>query len=290
MEEPRDPAVQRRRLATELRRARADAGLTQKQVAAELDWSPSKILRVEQGQVGISRTDLKALLDQYGVADPELRAQLALLAQQGKRQVWSRYRGALHSEFITYLGFEGVAATIRELENLFVPGLLQTEEYARAIIRGVSLGESRARREKQLEARMRRQLIFQQPDPPDMHFILDEAVVRRWVGSRPRESGIMRRQLEHLRRAARLPHVRLQIMPFSAGPHLGMAGQFVILEFASDEEGDLLFMERGRQAATTRKKPEELVRYKKEFLRLAAMADDGAAFCATIDRIMAEMR
>src|SRR4051794_41070755 len=123
--------MQRRRLRVELRRARAAAGYTQRDVAEALDWSYSKLLRIENGQVGVSRTDLKALLDHYLITDEGQLKAFAQLARDGRRQPWSAYRDVLNPDYMIYLGHEGSASTIRHFEQLVIPGLLQTEAYAR---------------------------------------------------------------------------------------------------------------------------------------------------------------
>ena len=273
MEQSLDPTVQRRRLRVKLRRARSDVGLTQREVAEDLGWSPSKLLRIENGQVGISRTDLRALRERYGISDPSQTQQFVSMAQQGRKQTWSAYRDVLNPEFMIYLGYEGSTSLLRQYEQLFIPGILQTEEYARTIIRAFAAPNSSERvLERQIEARLLRQALLERSDPPKMFFVLDEAVVRRWVGSRPGEANIMRQQLRRLQELTEHPTLSLQILPFSQGPHFGMKGSFAVLEFPDPEDDDLLFVESGRTSMATREDADEVARYKEAFFGLEDLA------------------
>jgi transcriptional regulator with XRE-family HTH domain len=280
--------ISRRRLRLELRKARMDAQLTQREVAQALDWSPSKLLRIENGQVGISRTDLTALLDHYGLEDAERRRHFLTLGQLSRKQVWSKYRDVLNPDFIHYLGYESAAATIRQFELTFVPGLLQTEEYAHQLIDGLAAPGEKSKVGRQVEARMARQEIIDRPAAPQMFFMLDEAVVHRWVGERPGDPGIMRRQLRHLAKLDEKPHVNIHIIPFSSGVHLGMMGTFVILEFPDPADDDLLFIENGRKALVTRDDLSEIERYKGTFWGFET-AVDRHPLGEVLDRILRDM-
>ena len=273
MEQTLDPTVQRRRLRVELRRARSQAHKTQKQVADELGWSPSKLLRIENGQVGVSRTDLKALLDYYGVKDPEQIRTFIEMAQPGRRQqAWSQYRDVLYPEFMAYLSYEASASLLRHVEPLLVPGLLQTEEYARAINQAYALKDWTERDvERQTEARMLRQTILERDDAPEMFFILDEAVVRRRVGS-PGSSKLLLQQLKRLQEINENPRFSIQIMPFHKGFHFGMQGSFTMLEFPDPEDDELLFLENRSTSVSTRDSTDMIANYKEQFYRLEAEA------------------
>jgi len=273
MDQPLGPTVQRRRLRVELRRARTEAGKTQKQVAEALGWSPSKLLRIENGQVGISQTDLKALLEYYEVDDPEQIKTFTEMAQQGRRQQpWSHYRDVLYPDFMAYLSYESSASLLRQVEPLLVPGLLQTEEYARAINQAYALKDWTERDvERQTEARMLRQAILERDDAPEMFFILDEAAVRRSVGS-PGNSKMLVQQLKRLQEINDNPRFSIQIMPFHKGFHFGMQGSFTMLEFADPEDDELLFLENRSTSVSTRDSTDMIANYKEQFYRLEAEA------------------
>lgn len=264
---PQDPALQRRRLRTELRRLRLDAGQTQRDVATAMEWHPSKVIRIENGTVGISVNDLKVLLLHYGVTAKRRVDEFLDMARAARTDPWSEFKDILSPEFLTYLDFEASAVTRRNYENTLVPGLLQTEEYARAILLGTyELSEKDV--ERHWKVRQRRQEIHQSDDPPRMWFILDEDVVRRRVGS-PRT---MRRQLEQLKEWGGADHITIWIIPFSAGAHPGMRGPFVLLEFAEDIDDDLVHLEQTTGELTTRDDPEETTQYLDRFYRLEELA------------------
>jgi transcriptional regulator with XRE-family HTH domain len=273
MDQPLGPTVQRRRLRIELRRARNVAGKTQRQVADVLGWSPSKLLRIENGQVGISGTDLKALLECYGVDDPDQIKTFTEMAHQGRRQQpWSQYRDVLLPEFMAYLTYEASASLLRQVDPLLVPGLLQTEEYARAINQAYAATDRTERDvERQTEARLLRQTILDRDDAPEMFFILDEAVVRRWVGS-PGNSKVLVQQLKRLQEINERPRVSIQILPFRTGFHFGVQGTFTMLEFPDAEDDELLFLENRRASVSTRDSTDTIAYYKDQFYGLEAAA------------------
>ena len=234
------PVVQRRRLRTELRKARQDAGLTQEQVADAMDWSLSKVIRIEAGTVGISTTDLKALLSHYQIDDPDLTSQLVALARAAReRSWWSVYRDAAPPGVLQLIGYEAASYIIRNFETLLIPGLLQTEDYARAVVMTLEEGATAERVNTSVEIRMRRQEQLDRDDPPLLFFILDEAVVRRLIGGRD----VMRRQIHSLIEAAAKPNVTIEVVPFSAGTHPGLRGPFVIIEFPDPGDDDVLYLE-----------------------------------------------
>ena len=234
------PVVQRRRLRTELRKARHEVGLTQEQVADAMDWSLSKVIRIEAGTVGISTTDLKALLSYYQVGDPDLINELVALARAAReRSWWSVYRDVAPPGVLQLIGYEAASYIIRNFETLLIPGLLQTEDYARAVVPSLEEGATAERVDTLVEIRMRRQEQVDRDDPPLMFFILDEAAVRRLVGSRD----VMRRQIHYLSEMAAKPNITIEIVPFTAGTHPGLRGPFVIIEFADPGDDDVLYLE-----------------------------------------------
>src|SRR6202044_2932521 len=168
------PVVQRRRLRTELRRARLDADLTQEQVAAAMDWSLSKLIRIENGTVGISTNDLKAILAHYKITDDGRTAEMLALSRGAReRSWWSAYRDA-SPRLIQLIEYESASFIIRNFQPMLIPGLLQTEEYAAAMIRNYSPQATEQEVKTAIEIRMKRQQILQQPEMPLMFFIMDE--------------------------------------------------------------------------------------------------------------------
>lgn len=264
-----NPVVQRRRLRTELRSARQAAGLTQENVADEMDWSPSKIIRIEAGSVGISTNDLRALLRLYGVADAARIEELIGLARVAReRSWWSSYREDVSQRFLQFIEYEAAASAMRGFQPLMVPGLLQTEEYARTVIQQFAVNATPARVDTLVAIRMKRQELIGRPEAPSMHFVLDEAAIRRQVGGK----AVMRRQIRHLIEIADRPNVTMEIVPFTAGVHPGMQGPFVILEFPEAADDDVLFLETAKADVIVRDDPEELSSYGEMFEQLKKLS------------------
>src|SRR4051812_20781342 len=241
-----DPAALRRRLRTELRRAREEASKTQRDVADALYWSPSKVIRIESGQVAVSVTDLKALLDLYGVDDRSKIDELVGMARQSRKQPWSQYRDVVTQEMATYYGYEASASIVRQFEVLFVPGLLQTEGYARAMLTG-TFEEDEKTISRRIEARLERQELLNREDARELFFIVDEGAVRHVVGG-PR---VMAEQLERIVELGRRPDITFRIVPFTLGAHVGFQGPFVLLEFPEPDDADVVYLE-GRETASFR--------------------------------------
>ncbi|MCI4066058.1 helix-turn-helix domain-containing protein [Micromonospora sp. R77] len=259
-------------------------------MADALGWSPSKIIRIESGQVGLSRTDLKALLNLYKVTSGPQVSEFVRMAEQSRRQVWSAYRDALTREFLVYLGFEASASAIKQFENMFLPGLLQTEEYAREVIRALSSPEVPERtRERRVEARIKRQEIFSRPDAPQGSFVLDQAVIFRHVRSAGSGTGIMKRQLARLLELSEHPAINIGILPFSFGLHLGLRGPFVILEFPDPEDEEMLFLETGPMSVMTRESHDDIAPYQETFWEIEAKALTGGEMRSMIKEAMASM-
>jgi len=233
-----DPAALRRRLRTELRRARDDAQKTQRDVAEALFWSPSKVIRIESGQTGVSVTDLKALLDFYGVQDDAKVAELVDMARRSRKQPWSQYRDVVTAEGATYYGYEASASIVRQFEPLLIPGLLQTPAYMKALLEGVFQEDERtiARR---VEARIERQKLLDREDVRELIFIVDEAAVRHVVGG----PQAMAEQLEHIAELADRPDVTFRVIPFSVGGYIGLRGPFSLLQFPGQDDADVVYLE-----------------------------------------------
>jgi transcriptional regulator with XRE-family HTH domain len=233
------PAVRRRQLMTELKRLREATGLTQEDVAGQLDWHPTKIMRIETGRTAPHPNDVRVMLGLYGVADIGILASLLKLAKDARqRGWWYSYKDVLLSRFELFLGLESEADSIRDFELSMIPGLLQTDDYARELIRGLMAFDV-AEIERRVELRMARQQILDREDAPHLWAILDEAAVHRVVGGK----AIMKAQLLHLANSAEHGRTTIQVLPFSAGPHPGQAGPFIILGFAEPIEPEVVYME-----------------------------------------------
>lgn len=247
-----DPAAARRRLQRELRRLRTAAKLTQRDVAEEMDWSPSKVIRIESGSVGITTNDLKQLLGYYQIDDPSTLEGLLATNREGRKQSWADFKDVLTPQGRTYLGYEASANILRQFESNLVPGLLQTEEYARAMLPGVNFPRpSDEWIERQIQVRAARQTLLERETPPEIFFILDEAVLRREVGGK----AVMRRQLDRLEELGSRDRISIQIVPSTAGAYPGQLGPFVLVEFA--DEDTALYLE-SRSETVTREDPEEI--------------------------------
>ncbi|MFF3252738.1 helix-turn-helix domain-containing protein [Actinacidiphila glaucinigra] len=222
------PAVRRRKIGSELRRLRDTAGLTSGEAAQRLGWHQSKVSRIETGRSGVRPEDVTALLDVYGVRDQRLREMLAALAGEGDRRGWwHEFREELPSVYRDFISLETDACRARTLETTVVPGLLQTPDYARELTRSVLPQLGPRQIATLVQVRMARQAVLRAEPPLELWAVLDEAVLRRSVGG----PGVMAAQLSHLVELGSLPHVHLQVLPFSAGGHIGVTGPFVIFSF-----------------------------------------------------------
>jgi transcriptional regulator with XRE-family HTH domain len=240
-------------LGGQLRRLREEADISAEKAGYEIRASRSKISRIETGRVGLKIRDVEDLLSLYGVTDPRERSRILDLARQSSTpDWWTKYGDILPGWFETYLGLESAADTIRGFQIQFVPGLFQTEDYARAV---TLLGHKAAPAqeiERRVALRLQRQELLTRPDPPRFWMIMDEAVVRRPYGG----SGVMRAQLFHLIEIARLRHVTLQIVPFSQGGHAGASGSFSILRFAERDLPDVVYIEQLTSAIYLDQRPD----------------------------------
>lgn len=239
------PVVSSALLRSELVRRRREKQLTQEQVAGQLDWSSSKLIRIEGGRSGVTKVDLDALLDIYGVTSPEQRERLQAL-NRGARQRgwWDEYRTLLNPPFVTFLGYEAGATFIRGYQSLILPGLLHNRAYAR-VMTAVSV-EEESRLNAIVEARMLRQeQKAKRTSPPREYYLLDEAVLRRRVGV-PSEPTVMPAQLRELAARAKEDELlTLRVIPFAAGAHAGLTGPFFLLEF-EPELPDILYIDMGK--------------------------------------------
>jgi transcriptional regulator with XRE-family HTH domain len=236
---PTEGTVLRLLLGSQLRSLREAAGVTPDKAGYEIRASRSKISRMENGRVRFKIRDTEDLLSLYGVTGERRSEILALVRQSSVSDWWTRYGDILPGWFETYLGLESAAATIRCFEIQFVPGLLQTEEYARAVTR---LGHQSAppeEIERRVSLRRKRQDLLTRSAPPRVWAILDETVLRRPVGG----TAVMRTQLRHLIETSRPRNVTIQVVPFDRGGHAGAGGSFSVLRFDEQYLPDIVYVE-----------------------------------------------
>jgi transcriptional regulator with XRE-family HTH domain len=234
-----DPAVCKRRLRNELRKARETAQMAQRDVAPAMEWSLSKIIRIETGAVNISTIDLRALLGLYKVPTDRIEELVDLARAARDEPRWNMYKDVASRAFITFLGYESSAGVIRNFEPLLMPGLLQTEEYARAVIE-ILEADNPQRIDALVDLRIERQeILTRQPVTTSFHFILDEAVIHRAVGG----PDIMEQQLCHLLEVASYPNVTIRVVPFSAGMYQRLLMPYVLFEFPDAADENVLYVE-----------------------------------------------
>ncbi|MFI5662753.1 helix-turn-helix domain-containing protein [Streptomyces sp. NPDC051684] len=257
--------VRRILLGSQLRRLRESHGITREAAGYSIRASESKISRMELGRVSFKTRDVADLLTLYGVDDEAERSALLSLAKEANvAGWWHSYSDVLPGWFPTYLGLEGAATQIRGYEAQFVHGLLQTEGYAHAVVEQGMRGAAREDVERRVALRIERQKLLVDERAPQVHIVLDEATVRRVQGGRE----VMRGQLEHLIELASLPHLTLQIMPFSHGWHAGESGTFTILTFPESDLSDVVFLEQLTSALYLDKR-EDVTQYSKAMTELA---------------------
>ncbi|HEY6278358.1 MAG TPA: helix-turn-helix transcriptional regulator [Streptosporangiaceae bacterium] len=237
--ERQTPTVRLRRLAAELRALRTSAALTRAEVAAGTGINVATLYRIEHARVRPQTRTLLTLLGLYG-ADQAQQAALAALLRDARQRDWLHaYQPGLPEQYTTYIGLEGEARSAWNYESLFVPGLLQTEAYARAVIRAGLPAAGRDEIEGRVKVRIERQEVLHGVTPLELWGIVDEAAVRRRVGG----AAVMRAQLRLLLDATELPHVTFQVIPFAAGAHAGMPGSFVYMQFAEKTISDVVYID-----------------------------------------------
>lgn len=261
-------------LRAELKRLRVHAGLTQADVAWAMDWSPSKLIRIERGDVNISMVDVRALLTHYGVRDQHLLAKLLEMvrgASQASR--FAEYSDLLPTATSWFFEHEATASIIRQLALNAVPDLLQTDEYAQALLTVRKITSADV--DKVVKSLKERQVLFDQPRPPESYFILDESVLRRSVGG----SRVMKRQIDHLLIMATRPTVYLQILPFSVGAHPGLDQPFTHLEFPAEHEwDDVVFIGSTLGGTLIHNDVDKVAAYREQFYELEDIATPRGAF------------
>ncbi|MER5460232.1 MULTISPECIES: helix-turn-helix transcriptional regulator [unclassified Streptomyces] len=233
-----NPTVRRRRLGQELRRLRELKGMTAEEVAERLLVSQSKISRLENGRRSISQRDVRDLCGVYEVEDHRIVDSLMQMAKDSRQQGWWHAFGDI--PYSVYIGLETDAASLRVYEPQVVPGLLQTRQYAEALIAGALPESGTTDIEKRVSVRLRRQERINEAEHPlRLWVVVDEAALRRLVGDKQ----LMREQLEYLVELSQLPHVTVQVLPFEMGAHPGINGQYAILEFPDASDSSVVYIE-----------------------------------------------
>jgi transcriptional regulator with XRE-family HTH domain len=264
------PVVQSAILRGELVRLRKQSGLTQEQVARNLEWSASKLIRVEGGRSSITKVDLDALLGQYEATSADRRDWLQEL-NRGARTTgwWDAYRDDVSPAYLSYVGYEAGAAFIRQFPGTVVPGLLQTPEYAEALT-VISVESVAVAPVVRLRLQRQRELARRQPRP-HQRYVLDEAVIRRHVGIR-KDPAIMPNQLLHIvARAQEDDRIKVRVIPFGAGEHAGLSGPFTLLDFEGGLP-DILYLDAGRGAIELISNDDQAVEYRDNFEKLLEAA------------------
>ena len=276
-----DPQVARRRVRIALRKGREAGGLTQLQAARDLDWSLSKLVRIEAGTVGLSTTDLLALLHLYEVPESEADS-LVEMARAARRPPWyRRYEQVLSPAFRQYLSYEGAASVLMAFHPLTIPGPLQTEEYARAILE--ASGASHV--DERLKLRIERQARRERQGSPSLDYVIDEAALHRQVGGQV----VMRAQLTQLKRAIEQPAISLRVIPFAAGAHASMTASFTILEF-DDRHEDALYCEGETSSSIDRDDQVAVAAYRERFGRLSSMSMPPAQVSGLIGALIEKLQ
>ncbi|MFC6884599.1 MULTISPECIES: helix-turn-helix domain-containing protein [Actinomadura] len=270
-------------VGAQLRRLREAAGISIHAAGYEIRGSHSKISRIELGRVGFKERDVADLLTLYGVTDEDVRGPLLELAEQANAPGWWQpYGDIVPGWFEPYLGLEQGADVIRVYEVQFVPALLQTEDYARALIRATYPEAPEDEIDRRVELRTRRAGILERPSPARLWAVLDEAALRRMVGG----PETMRAQIRHLIEAAERPHVSLQVLPFSSGGHAAECGPVTLLRFAEPELPDVVYLEQ-LASALYPDKPADIIRYRDVMNRLGVQAEPPTATRAFLERLLA---
>jgi hypothetical protein len=278
------PTVLRILLGSQLRKLREANGVTREAAGWEIRASESKISRMELGRVGFKERDVADLLTLYGVNDKAEREALLALARQANAQGWwQRFSDVLPSWFHAYLGLESSAAMIRTYEVQFVPGLLQSREYARAVVMISHSAAGLDEIDRRVDVRMARQQLLTRPGAPHLWAVLDEAVLRRPIGGRT----VMRTQIAALIDAVKLPNVTIQVVPFSAGGHAAAGGAFSILRFPDVELPDVVYMEQLTSSLYLDKR-DDVDQYAAAMERLCVEAEPPEHTLALLERMLHE--
>jgi hypothetical protein len=272
-------------LGAHLRRLREAQGVTREDAGWEIRSSDSKISRMELGKVSFKERDVADLLTLYGVSDNEERDRLLALARDANTPGWwHRYGDVLAGWFQFYLGLEAAANLIRTYEVQFIPGLLQTREYARAVVQLAHSPSAGLEVERRVDLRLKRQRVLSQAHPPQIWAVIDEAALRRPIGG----YAVLKAQLQALIEATEMPNVRIQILPFEVGGHAGSGGAFTILRFPEGDLPDIVYVEQLTSALYLDKR-EDLDQYAEAMERLCVEADPPGRTADTLAKMLTDM-
>jgi hypothetical protein len=280
------PTVLRILLGNHLRRLREAQGVSREDAGWEIRSSESKISRMELGRVSFKERDVADLLTLYGITDddPERERLLELAREANNPGWWHRFGDVLPGWFQSYLGLEAAATLIRTYEVQFIPGLLQTRDYARAVVLLGHPKASDAEIQRRVDLRIARQQLLNRSDAPQLWAVIDEAALRRPIGG----LDVLKAQIETLIEATRLPNVRLQICTFEVGGHAAAGGAFTILRFPAEDLSDVVYVEQ-LTSALYLDKVEDLDHYAETMERLCLEADPPAQTADTLARILKQL-
>ena len=278
------PTVRRKRLGIELRRLREHAELTCEDVGRRLECSGTRISRMETGRISVRPGDVRELLEVYGVTGAEADSLVQLAREARRKGWWHTYGRVLPTWFEAYIGLESEAVRLRDFQPLVMPGLLQTEDYARAVLRAAPHAGSGAEVDRQVALRMERQKILSQPSPPDVCLVLSESVLRVQVGG----PAVMRAQLRRLTDAAERPNITLQVLPSTTAAHAQPISPFTMLEFADAADPAVVYLEH-LTGSLFLENEDEVRRYRVVFDHLRAEALGTSQSVGLIGQVAAEL-
>jgi len=260
------PTLRRRRLASELKKCREEAGFTQEAVSRQFEWHSAKVTRIENARVPVTPRDVNDLLTLYGVADSVYRDALMTLARLARqRGWWTDYKDVMRPG--NFVGMEADASSAKVWEPIVLPGLLQSEAYMRGLIGTGRSHDPQAANDRRVELRKTRQRRLSGPSPLSLWAIVDESVVRRIIGG----PEVMAEQWRRLIEAGEQPNITLQILPYDAGEHAFLGGSVALLEFPDVAHLDVVYLE-GLAGDYYEEQPAEVKRYRVEFERLSTRA------------------
>jgi len=274
--------VKKRRLRGALRQARLDATMTQRAAAEQLVWSTSKIVRIEQGIVPVTPTDVRAMLQLYHVDESRIKELVELAKDAREDKGWSAFNDVLSQASLELFGNEPTAKVIYKYEPSVVPGLFQTQDYARSLLR--ALGNSEYQVERRLEVRAQRQRLLDRPIHPELNFILGEAALIRPVGG----DDVMREQLAYLLELSKRDDISIFLLPFSAGAHRGMGSAFTVLQFDDPLLPDLLYLENAERESVSRDEEGDIRKYLELYVELQNMASKFGLVEDHIKKVLSE--